>query len=104
MTAHGLIKMGQPALDAIATAATAPNSAPTSPPTREFSRLAYSKLSDIGLVDLAVDFHVPQVIRDLEQCLGFEADGDGLSWIDFAVDDDATNGARSIVRSRSRRA
>jgi hypothetical protein len=32
MIAHGLIRIGQPAFHAIATAAAAPNTAPTSPP------------------------------------------------------------------------
>ena len=58
-------------------------------------------MPDIGLVDLAMDLHLTQIIRDLEQCLGFEADGDRLSWIDVPLDDVPSIGARSTVRSRS---
>jgi hypothetical protein len=58
---------------------------------RELGGLAHFQLPDIGLVDLAVDLHLPQIIRDLEQCFGFETDGDRLSWIDIPLDDDSIN-------------
>ena len=58
---------------------------------RELSRLAHFQLSDIGLINLSVDLHPTQIVRNREQCLGFEGDCNGLARIDVPLDDDPIN-------------
>jgi hypothetical protein len=58
---------------------------------RERRVLADLELADVGLVDPAAHLHFAQVVRDLEQGLGFQCHGDGLAGVDVAPNDDAVN-------------
>jgi hypothetical protein len=57
----------------------------------EPGRLARFQLPDIGLINLSVDLHLTQIVRNLEQCFGFEGDCNGLARIDVPLDDDPIN-------------
>ena len=56
------------------------------------ARQADLDAADVGLVDVGVDLHLGQVLRDREQRGGLQAGRDGLPHVHGARDDDAVDG------------